>query len=91
MSEQPFVGQIPSAVEVARFHSKADTDGHEGSIHHTLGANKGQASPGDHEHRGGDSKALLNGVSISGSTVNLAVESIIAALVELGAEDKTTF
>lgn len=67
-----------------------DTDGSEQSVHHTLGPNKGQASPGDHEHRGGNSKLLLAGVKITGSTPAEISASIIEALVELGAEDGTT-
>jgi hypothetical protein len=81
----------PSNEEVMAFHQHADTDGSEGSIHHTLGPRKGQASPGDHEHRGGSSVALLSGVTISGDTTTLALTSVIAALVELGAVDETTF
>ena len=78
-----------SADEVREFHTKADTDGSDGSIHHTLGPRKGQASPGDHDHRGGSSIAILDGVTISGDTPTDAINSIIAALVELGAEDST--
>lgn len=86
----PVSGVLPSTKEVARFHSNADTDGNEGSIHHTLGPRKGQSSPGDHDHRGGTSALLLQGTTISGSRASgAALISVIAALVELGAEDTT--
>lgn len=87
----PVAGKLPSSKEVAKFHSNADTDGNEGSIHHTLGPRKGMASPGDHDHRGGTSVLLLQGTNISGSRASgAALISVIAALVELGATDTTT-
>lgn len=87
----PVLGKVPTRVEVEKFHTNADTDGDEGSLHHTLGPRKGQSAPGDHDHRGGSSVALLQDVTITGATVNDAVHSIIAALVDLGAKDTTTF
>lgn len=87
----PVEGKVPTAKDVSKFHTNADTDGDEGSIHHSLGPRKGQAAGGDHDHRGGNSVALLQGTTISGSRGgNAAVTSIIAALVELGATDNTT-
>ncbi len=87
----PVAGRLPSSKEVTKFHSNADTDGNEGSLHHTLGPRKGQASPGDHDHRGGTSVLLLQGTTISGSRASgAALISVIAALVELGATDTTT-
>jgi hypothetical protein len=81
----------PSQAEVADFHTNADTDGKRTSMHHTLGPRSGQASPGDHDHSGGDSKLLLDGVTISGVKAgNTALASVIAALVTLGANDTTT-
>lgn len=89
--QDPVAGTVPSRKEVEKFHTNADTDGNEGSIHHTLGPAKHQASPGDHDHRGGQSVAILTGVTISGSRGgNAALASVIAALVELGASDATT-
>jgi hypothetical protein len=67
-----------------------DTDGSDQSVHHTLGANKGQASPGDHDHRGGSSVALLQGMTVSGSNATEMLASIVAILVDLGATDSTT-
>lgn len=76
---------------VRKFHEKADTDSDANGIHHTLGPKNGQASPGDHKHDGASSVKLLAGVTISGSRGgNVALASVIAALVKLGANDTTT-
>lgn len=81
----------PSRV-VEQFHRNADTDVRRESIHHTLGPSSSQASPGDHTHDGGSSKALLEGVVLTGSKANPTTmwPSIIQALVRLGAKDSTT-
>lgn len=82
---------IPSAKEVATLHTNADTDGSQQSIHHTLGSNPAQSSPGDHIHDGGSSQALLDGVILTGvKTGNAAITSIVSALVVLGATDNMT-
>lgn len=87
----PVEGKVPSSKEVYKFHTNADTDGDEGSIHHTLGPRKGQSAAGDHDHRGGNSVSLLLGNTISGSRAgNVALQSVIDILVELGAVDNTT-
>lgn len=81
----------PTAKEVNEFHEKSDKDGGPKAQHHTLGPAPAQASPGNHTHDGGTSVALLEGVTLSGSRGgNLALPSIIAALVQLGATDSTT-
>jgi hypothetical protein len=76
----------PTSDEVTRFHINADTDVRDEAVHHTLGPNPGQASPGDHIHDGGTSPYLLDGFSIQTSaaiaTWRLQVE---AALQRLGA------
>lgn len=83
--------KLPSTKEVQQFHTNDDVDGGEGSHHHTLGPGKNQAAGGQHDHRGGNSVALLAGTTITGSRGgNAAVASIIAALVDLGATDSTT-
>lgn len=80
-----------SAEEVERFHQNADTDSRKEAVHHTLGAGDNQASPGNHNHRGGDSVQLLSGVTITGSRGgNVALLSVIQALVALGATDSST-
>lgn len=87
----PVAGDVPTATEVSKFHRKADTDGSQNAIHHTLGPGHNQSAPGDHDHRGGNSVELLAGVSITGSRGgNVALASVIAALVQLGATDSTT-
>ena len=88
----PVAGQTPSREAVRKFHTNADTDGNQGSIHHTLGPAEGQASPGNHDHRGGSSKLLFEGVTISGSKASgAALQSIIDMLRdEFGITDNTT-
>lgn len=81
----------PSQKEVNDFHSNSDKDGGPKALHHTLGANPNQSSPGNHTHDGSTSALLLEGTTITGSRGgNAAVASIIAALVKLGATDATT-
>lgn len=81
----------PSSDEVREFHSNADTDGSARTIHHTLGPGRAQASPGDHDHNGGSSKLILEGVTLSGAKAgNAALASVVAALVQMGATDQTT-
>lgn len=78
----------PSAEAVDDFHTNADTDSREESIHHTLGGLPTQASPGDHNHRDGKSQPILEGVTITGSRATDAWRlSINQILVSLGAED----
>lgn len=84
-------GNKPDASVVADFHTNSDVDTRRESQHHTLGPGPSNASPGDHSHDGGDSQLLLTGYSLVGSRGgNVAVLSIIAALVRLGATDSTT-
>lgn len=82
----------PSTVVVLRFHKNADTDVRPESIHHTLGPQGSQASPGDHSHDAGTSKKLLKGYNLTGSktTPSTMWPSIIICLVRLGATDNTT-
>lgn len=81
----------PTSEEVDKFHQNADTDSRGQAIHHTLGPTENQAAPGNHNHRGGDSVQLLLGITITGSRGgNIALLSVIQALVALGATDSTT-
>lgn len=81
----------PTAEEVERFHTSADTDARKEAVHHTLGPGENQGAPGNHNHRGGDSVQLLAGVTLTGSRGgNIALLSVIQALVALGATDSTT-
>lgn len=88
----PVKGDVPKNSEVSKFHTNADTDGNPGSIHHTLGPKSSQASPGDHDHRGGTSVQLLQGHTLTGSRgSNAALTSLITLLVnEFGLTDNTT-
>lgn len=84
-------GRPPAPEEVEQFHTNADTDARPESVHHTLGGSSNQAAPGDHNHRGGNSVQLLAGVTLTGSRGgNIALLSVIQALVALGATDSTT-
>lgn len=44
--------------EVNLLHLNADKDAGAGALHHTLGINPSQASPGNHTHNGRDSKRI---------------------------------
>lgn len=82
---------IAPPATVNRFHNKSDVDTGSDAQHHTLGIKKDQASPGDHKHDGTTSNRLLAGVTITGAKGgNIALASVIAALVKLGATDSTT-
>lgn len=81
----------PAADVVEDFHTNADTDIRRESIHHTLGPQPDQAASGDHRHDGGDSALILSGFTVSGSRGgNVALPSVIACLVRLGATDNST-
>lgn len=83
--------RFPSSKEVEVFHTNSDKDGTPTSVHHTLGNGPNQAAPGDHIHDGGSSKELLEEVTITGSKASgAALDSVIDALVKLGATDATT-
>lgn len=88
----PVAGRLPSAAEVEKFHTNADTDGDEGSIHHTLGPGRGQAASGDHAHDGGSSKLLGVGYTITGAKGgNVALANVLTFLVDkFGITDSTT-
>jgi hypothetical protein len=88
----PAGNALPSAQEVNRFHTNADTDSHSGAVHHTLGTKHDQASPGDHKHDGASSLRLLEGKTLTGSTGgNIALQHLISLLAEtFGFEDSTT-
>lgn len=84
-------GRPPTADEVETLHTNADTDSRKEAIHHTTGPGENQASPGNHSHRGGDSVQLLSGITLTGSRGgNIALLSVIQAMVALGATDSTT-
>ena len=82
----------PSGDIVRQFHKNAAVDTAPHDIHHTLGHEPNQASPGDHSHDGGTSPLLIEGMQIVGSKQNpsTVLPSIIAILVRLGAKNETT-
>jgi len=86
------VDPSPIAQVVTDFHKHADTDTRRESVHHTLGPNETQGSPGSHCHDGGTSKKLLDGYSLTGSKSSPSTmwPPIIACLVRLGAKDSTS-
>lgn len=81
----------PEAKVVNEFHTNDDLDRDAASHHHSLGPNANQASPGSHRHDGSDSVLLLQGITLAGAKGgNVALASVIAALVNLGATDNTS-
>lgn len=81
----------PDARVVNEFHTNDDVDKDANAHHHTLGGGANQAAPGPHRHDGTDSVSLLEGIELSGSRGgNLALQSVVQALVVLGATDNTT-
>ncbi len=49
---------IPTTEEVNRFHLNSDKDSSATALHHTLGTGPSQASPGNHNHDGKNSKRI---------------------------------
>lgn len=81
----------PEGKVVNEFHTNDDLDRDAQAHHHSLGSGSNQASPGAHRHDGTDSIPLLEGLELSGSRgTATAINSIIAALVQLGATDSTS-
>ncbi len=90
-TKSAIAAEAPTAEEVEQFHRNADTDVRPESAHHTLGPAGGQASPGDHDHDGANSRKLLEGYTITGDQSDGTVwPSVIACLVRLGAIDSST-
>lgn len=82
---------VASPKTVRDFHERDDLDGGKNAHHHTLGVTQDQASPGNHNHDGSNSTQLLAGITLSGAKGgNVALASVVAALVGLGATDSTT-
>lgn len=66
---KPDVRNVPTPEEVNFYHLASDKDSGPGALHHTLGLGPSQASPGNHNHDGKNSKRVelknLQGASIS--------------------------
>jgi hypothetical protein len=80
----------PSSREVIQLHKNSDVDSSPNAHHHRLGPARNQASPGDHNHRGGTSKQLGTDITITGllapgtvAQVDAVVDSIVAAMVTM--------
>ena len=79
-----------TAIEVQRLHNNSDVDSSTQSQHHTLGILHTQGSPGDHDHKGKNSKRIGKGLDLAFPTTAGAVytqaqiQSIINALRALG-------
>lgn len=81
----------PAAEVVIAFHKNVPVDTRPEDIHHRLGPGPNEAASGRHTHNGADSPLLLDGVTLTGSKGgNVALASVIQALVKLGAKDSTT-
>lgn len=81
---------VPSPTEVNEFHVNSDRDTSHQALHHTLGIDHNQGSPGDHNHNGSNSKLIGKGLNLSfpttanGSYSQAQIQSIINALRQLG-------
>jgi hypothetical protein len=81
----------PTTEEVENFHTNSDVDLRAESQHHTLGSSPSQAAAGNHNHDGGNSALILDGLQITGSRSTDAWRlSVNALLVRLGADDNST-
>lgn len=90
--KEPKVDPAPEPREVKRFHTNADTDSSQQAQHHTLGIKHDQASPGDHDHNGVNSRRIMETMALSGSKGgNVALANLITLLAnEFGLDDNTT-
>lgn len=82
----------PDSETVDDFHRYSDCDATVNSKHHTLGLTHLQSAFGDHNHRDGNGRELLDDVTFTGSrSLNTAtvLKQVIDALVLLGASDNT--
>ena len=83
-------GVNPSSTEVNKFHQNSDVDSSSVAQHHTLGIQHDQASPGDHNHNGKNSRRLGKGLDATfPSTATPAytqaqMQAVIDALRDLG-------
>ncbi len=58
---KPDVRNLPTPEEVNFYHLASDKDSGAGALHHTLGLGPSQASPGNHDHDGRNSKRIKAG------------------------------
>lgn len=55
---KPDIRNLPTMEEVNFYHLSSDKDSGPGALHHTLGLGPSQASPGNHNHDGRNSKRI---------------------------------
>lgn len=103
-SDQSHQGESPETAASA--HYRSDVDASQTALHHSLGASRNQASPGNHIHDGtsspklgtkkfstvvGQEGVIVNSLSISGSRGgNAALASLIALLKNIVDFDDNT-
>lgn len=77
---------------IERLHRGSDVDGDQLSQHHTLGPTHNQASPGDHDHDGTNSRLLMEGITVTGAKGgNAALTDLVNKLsAALGFTNSTT-
>ena len=84
------VANAPNSDAVNKFHSNSDSDSAVTAQHHTLGISHNQASGGDHNHNGKNSKRIGKGLDLAfpltaGAAYSQAqMQSVIDALRDLG-------
>ncbi len=80
----------PGSNEVNKFHANSDVDSSSVAQHHTLGIQHDQASPGDHNHNGKNSRKIGKGINVGFPTTANAtysqaqMQAVIDALRALG-------
>lgn len=82
----------PSPRVVNEFHKYDDLNSKPEAHHHSIGRGAQEASPGNHNHDGVNSIALLDGITFTGSKSTQTASvlgQVIAALGALGAKDAT--
>jgi hypothetical protein len=81
---------VPSSTESSKQHTNADVDASTQAMHHTLGTGHNQASPGDHNHDGKNSKRIGKGkdpafpLTANAAYTQAQMQSVINALRNLG-------
>lgn len=81
----------PPADVVQRFHENSDVDKSATAMHHTLGVGTYNAASGAHQHKGGDSVPLFDGLTLTGSKGgNVALANLITILTQFGLTDNTS-
>jgi len=79
----------PTPAEVKAFHDRSDRDSGIAAEHHTLGAKRGQSSPGDHIHDGKGCRRLTapflenTNVTLTGKLTPATVAEVDALVDQL--------